>query len=281
MNISHVIKRYSVLIYYVLTFMISWGSLLILVGADGLLGLTEIPAEKMPLLYTGMLLGPSVAGLLMTGLESGKAGCRELLHRLFKWRVAVRWYAIALLTAPFLLGLTILGLSFFSTNFVPTVLSVDDKVTPIVGGIIAGILVGIFEELGWTGFVLPRLRKRYSVLATGLIMGLLWGLWHMPLFLGSLNSAGNVPKVMYLSAQLFTFLPAYRVLMVWTYDNTKSLLIGMLMHVPQTASTIIFQPNVTGHQAVLYNLVYTAELCLLIAVIYIFRKRQASLTPVS
>lgn len=268
MNISRFINRYSILIYYLLTFLISWGSLLIFIGADGLLGVKAIPAEKTPLLYVGMLLGPSIAGLAMTGLTSGRVGYLDLLRRLFIWRVPIKWYAIAFLTAPLLLGLTILGLSLTSSNYIPSILFAEDKVSPIINGIIAGILVGIFEELGWTGFLLPRLRKRFSMLPTGLMMGFLWGLWHAPLFLGSLNLAGNVPKIIYLAVLLFTLLPAYRVLMVWVYDNTKSLLIGMLMHVPQTILAVSAQPNLTGGQAVTYNLVYTALLYIFVTVIY-------------
>jgi membrane protease YdiL (CAAX protease family) len=238
------------------------------VGADGLLGYKEIPVEKMPLLFLGMLLGPSIAGIVMTGVESGKAGYRELLGRLRIWRVPIKWYAMALLTAPLLLGLTIFMLSLTSENFIPPILSAEDKISPIIGGIIAGILVGIFEELGWTGFALPKLRKRFSMLATGLLMGFFWGLWHAPLFLGSLNSTGNVPRIIYLAVLLFTVLPAYRVLMVWVYDNTKSLLVGMLMHVPQTIFVVTVPLNVIGGQAVIYNLVYTAGLYILIAIIY-------------
>lgn len=279
MNKPRFIMRYSVLIYYVLTFLISWGSLLILVGANGLLGYKSIPADKMPLLYLGMLLGPSIAGLAMTGLESGKDGYRELLRRLRDWRVSAKWYAVALFTAPLLLGMIIFGLSLTSSNYVPTIFSTKDKITPITGGIIAAILVGIFEELGWTGFAVPRLRKRFSMLVVGLAMGFLWGLWHMPLFLESLNSADNVPKLIYLAALLFTFLPAYRVLMVWVYDNTKSLLVGMLMHVPQTALAVILQLNITGWQAVTYNLMYAAGLYILIVIIYNKYKVKHILRP--
>ena len=150
MRISVFTKRFSISIYYFLTFIISWGSLLILVGADGLLGYAAIPAEQMPFLYVGMLLGHTIAGLVMTGLESGKAGYLELLHRLRTWRGSLKWYAMALLTAPLLLGLIIFGLSLTSPDYTPPILSAEDKILPIFGGIMAGILVGIFEELGWT-----------------------------------------------------------------------------------------------------------------------------------
>jgi membrane protease YdiL (CAAX protease family) len=81
-------------------------------------------------------------------------------------------------------------------------------------GIIAGVMTGVFEELGWTGFAVPRLRLRHGVVATGLIVGLLWGAWHFPLFSGG-DLSGAVPRAVFLPVQLFSFLPAYRVLIVW------------------------------------------------------------------
>jgi Type II CAAX prenyl endopeptidase Rce1-like len=53
------------------------------------------------------------------------------------------------------------------------------------------------EDLGWTGFAIPQLSQRYSVVATGFIVGLLWGVWHFPLF------AGSVPSDFYLAVLLF------------------------------------------------------------------------------
>ena len=128
-------------------------------------------------------------------------------------------------------------------------------------------MVGIFEELGWTGFATPRLRLLYSVLVTGLIVGFFWGRWHFPLFLGSASFSGSVPPALYVAALLFSILPVFRVLMVWVYDRTRSLLVVMLMYMSFTASTLILQPQATGVQAVTYNLALTAALWGIVAVV--------------
>lgn len=92
------------------------------------------------------------------------------------------------------------------------------------------------------------MRLCYSILGTGLIVGLLWGAWHfLAFFVGVSNSAGNpsagaIPLVLFLPAILFTFLPLYRVLMVWVYDRTESLLVAILMH----ASLIASQTSLTS-----------------------------------
>jgi len=108
-----------------------------------------------------------------------------------------------------------------------------------------GLAAGIFEELGWTGFAIPRMRLRYGVLATGLIVGLLWGVWHfLTNYLGAGDASGALSLANFVLGQLFAIavLPAYRVLMVWVYDRTRSLPLAMLMHASLTASWLIAMP---------------------------------------
>ena len=261
------IIRHPVLTYFVITCVISWGAILMVMGPGGILGTEEVPETLMALVYMAMLLGPSIAGLSLTGIVDGRAGFRELFSRLRSWRVGAGWYAVALLTAPIMMGGVVFVLSLFSPVFVSTIFAADDKVSLLVSSIVAAIMVGIFEELGWTGFAIPRLRLLYSVLVTGLIVGFFWGLWHFPLFLGSASFSGSVPPALYVAALLFSVLPAFRVLMVWVYDGTRSLFVVMLMHVSFTASTLILQPQAAGVQAVTYNLVLTAALWVIVAVV--------------
>ena len=204
----------------------------------------------------------------MIGLVDGKAGFRKLLSRLLRWRVGIRWYAVALLTAPLLILTVLFVLSRTSPAFLPAIATADDKASLLITGIVMGLVVGFFEELGWTGFAVPRLRKRYGVLATGVIVGLLWGAWHFPPFSGSIRSSGSVPPAVYLSVLLFSFLPAYRVLMVWVYDRTQSLLLVVLMHAPLSASQLILiPPSLSGVQNITYDLAFTAALWLAVVVI--------------
>lgn len=261
------ISRHALLIYFVLTLAISWGGLLVIIDPSGFLGTAAAPAEQMPILILAMLLGPTIAGLLMTALVYGRAGFVDLLSRLRCWRVGAGWYWIAVLTAPGIVAISLLLLSRFSPAFVPGIVTSADKVTPLVFALVAGILVGIFEELGWTGFAIPRLRLRYGVLETGVILGLVWGLWHMPLFTASARASQSISPFLVLAVLLFSFLPAFRVLMVWVYDRTGSLLVAMLMHASQTATTFVFAISATAMETVVSDLVYTAGLWIFIAVV--------------
>ena len=265
MSISVFIKRHPVTTYYALVFAISWGCILIVVGPGGILG-----KETVYLAGPSSLAGPSIAGILLTVLVYGRAGLRDFLSRLFRWRVGARWYAAALLTAPLLITAILFALSLTSPVFLPAIVITDDKAGLLLSGIVAGLVVGFFEELGWTGFATPELRNRYGILTTGLFMGLLWGAWHFPLFLGSASSSGALPPALFLAVLLFSFLPPYRMLMVWVYDRTKSLFVVMLMHVPLAASQfILIPPALSGMPLVTYDLVFAAALWVVIAVVFV------------
>jgi uncharacterized protein len=264
------VKRHPVLTYYVLAFAISWGCILIVIGPGTFLGIKQMPEALLPLVYLAMLAGPSIAGILLISLVSGRAGLRELLSRLLRWRIGARWYAVALLIDPLLATVTLFALSFTSPAFLPAIITSTGKVSLLLTGIVAGLVVGFFEELGWTGFAMPRLRLRYGLLPTGFIMGLLWGVWHFPLFSGSADSSGPLPSALYLAVLLFSFLLPYRVLMVWVYDRTRSLLVVMLMHAPLVASQFILIPAaISGVALVTFDLILGAALWILVAAVIV------------
>jgi len=136
------IKRHPVMSYYAMVFVISWGGMLLVVG----LGPGGIPATKeqvgalMPFMLLALFAGPSVAGLMMTGLVYGREGFRNLLVRMTRWRIGARWYALALLTAPLLVTTTLLALSLTSPEFLPGIFTSDDKVTLVLFGIGWGLV---------------------------------------------------------------------------------------------------------------------------------------------
>lgn len=269
------IRRYSVQTYYALTIIISWGCMLVVMGPGGVLGTEPVAVELMPLVYLATLVGPSIAGLVLTGLADGREGFRELRSRLFRWRNGIRWYAVALLTAPILITATLSVLSLASPAFLPAIVTVNNKGSLLLTGIIMGLVVGFFEELGWTGFAVPRLREDYGVLKAGLILGLMWGLWHLPLFLNGVRSSGPILGFLYLMVLLFSFLPAYRVLMVWIHDRTGSLLNTMLMHAPLAAGQLILVPTaISRPQFVIYDLLFTALLWGFVAIVAVANQWQ-------
>lgn len=252
----------GVLTYFVLTFAISWAGVLAVVGFDGFPGTAEDFRVLLPIVVIAMLAGPSVAGVAATALFLGKTGLHDVWLRLLKGRVGARWYAIALLTGPLMVSGVLMVLSLTSPVFRPGIITVSDPATHIVLGLVTGLVAGLFEELGWTGFAIPRLRLRHGILVTGLIVGLVWGAWHLLVtWWGSTDTSGSLSMTVYLPAMTLSFLVPFRVLMVWVYDRTGSLLVAMLMHASLTASVRIFDPvPISGAPIVIYNLVLGAAL---------------------
>jgi membrane protease YdiL (CAAX protease family) len=261
------IKRHPVPAYYALTFTISWGGFF-LVSGPGRLSAANWQADPRFLFAVLVTLaGPSVSGLLLTGLVCGRAGFRELRARLLRWRAGAGWYALALLTAPLLTTATLLALSLRAPEFRPGIFVAGNLASLLLTGVASALMVAFLEELGWTGFAIPQLRRRHGALATGLIAGLLWGAWHFPMFWEGDTFSGALPLALLL-VRLFAWLPAYRVLMVWAYDRTGSLPVVMLMHASLAATQLILLPVALSEVSTLTStLVWAAALWLVVAAV--------------
>ena len=239
---NSLIKQNAVAIYFIITFALSWGCMNLLVKPYSFPLTAEQSEAVGPFLYVGMLVGPSIAGLLLIGLVDGVAGYKELFSRLSKWRIDIRWYAVVL-GAPLLATGILSLLSLFSPEFTPALFTSSDKSGLIMMAVGVGLMVGLFEEIGWTGFGIPHLRQSYGIKTTGLMVGLLWGAWHFPPFWET-NSFTNMFPFALLLVRLFAWLPPFRVLMVWVHEQTGSLLLTVLMHASLVFATLIL-PSMT------------------------------------
>ena len=266
------IRSHPALCYFTLAFAISWAAVLVVIRGGPIPAPPEEAQRLFVFVYLAMLAGPSVAGLSMTAMGGGRAALRQYRSRLLKWRVAPIWYAVALLSAPLTLAVTMLALSLFSGDFAPAIfgsgaidpagpIDAANVRTLIILGALVGLGAGFFEELGWTGFVVPTLLKSFSAISTALIVGVAWGAWHfLAIWWGSASAFGSVPVAVFLLVALFSFLPPYRLLMVRVYERTGSLLIGILMHASLTSSMILLGPSVKGAESVIYNLTFATVL---------------------
>ena len=137
------VSRHSVLAYFALTFAISWGGLLAVGGPGGISGATWQSDPRLPFLVMAMLAGPSIAGLVLTAIVSGRAGLRTLLSRFLRWRVGARWYAVALLAAPLVFTAVQLTLSLVSPAFLPSIVTMSGAASLLLFSIAGALTVGL------------------------------------------------------------------------------------------------------------------------------------------
>lgn len=259
MKVKALIQRHSVATYFGLVLLISYGSFLVVVGPKLLRGGAEQPTDAF-LLFPIIVVGVCLVGITLTGITDGRAGLRGLFARVGRWRVGAQWYAVAVLT-PFVLMLAVLFpfRTLVSPVFTP-------KIFPL--GIVFGLVPGFLEEFGWMGFAYPKMRLQRSALSAGLMLGVVWGLWHAPVvdYLGA-----AAPHGAYLVPFFLTFIAivmAVRVLIVWIYSNTGSVLLAQLMHASLTVSLATFDPvGVSPGQETLWYAVYAAVLWIVVAVV--------------
>lgn len=232
-----------------------------------------------------MLAGPSISGVLLTALLLGRTGLRDFRARALAWRVGARWYAVALVTAPLAMIAALVALSHGSRAFVPGLFTSVHPQSILLISLAVGVSAGFFEELGWTGFAIPALRRHCSVSATGLIVGVWWSAWHLFPNLWSMRAAaGELSTSVYLATTAIGvfvgYLTAFRVLMVWVYEHTHSIAVAMLMHASFTASLLMLNPlGLSGAHLVTYSFALAAAVWIIVAAVAVSSRSRARLRP--
>lgn len=263
---TSLVKRCPLTSYFILAFGVAWAGIFLVVGPGGFPGKEVQFPRLLPWVFLAMLTGPSLAGILMTGLVDGREGLRGYFSRLGRWRVGLRWYGPLLIT-PLLILAILAVLSRFSPAFVPGILAAKGKAGVIGFALVVGLGAGFFEELGWTGFATPKLLARHSVLAAGLLLGVLHSLWHfLPDFWGAVTAFGALYPIHFLL--WLVALTAFRVLMTWVYSHTGSLLLGQLMHASFAGGQALIEPKgVSAPENVFWYGCFAAGLWLVVAVV--------------
>jgi membrane protease YdiL (CAAX protease family) len=264
MNLKNIIQRNPITCYFIATFAISWLGAFILVSPKLFSG-QAIPKMDGILMFPLMLFGPVAASFTLTYLTEGKTGVRNFFSRMGKWKAPLKWYVIAFIIPPCLILIT----SFILQTFVSPVF----KPNFFLLGFLFGIPAGFLEEIGWTGFAYKKLRLKFTVFKTALIVGLFWGLWHLPVidFLGAAS-----PHKQYLLPFFIAFiaiLVAMRLLMMWIYSNTDRLPLVQFMHAVSTGCLATFCPfNITPAQETLWYATYAIVLSITALFIFKFSK---------
>jgi uncharacterized protein len=216
--------------YFVIAFAFTWffwG-----LGALGVRGV--IPA--LPGLTVIGTLGPLVAATVVTAQEGGREALRSLLSRILLWRVAPIWYGVTIL-GPLALTLAAVALHASLGGRMPTLGALIGALPVVLPtAIYMLIFVALGEEVGWRGYALPALQARHGALLASVILGVLWALWHLPLFFNPDTLYGNLPFLLFLA-----YLVPLTILITWVYNGTGgSVLLAMIFHAFMNASSAVW-----------------------------------------
>ena len=215
---AQLIRRHPLTTFFVLAFGITW--------------VVWVPrAAGVPLGVVGQVStwAPAIAALLAAALTGGRGAMRELGARLVRWRVGWQWYVVVIL-GPAAFSLAVAGayvlLGGSWADAAPPALREGSLLLLPFFLVILALTDGLGEELAWRGFALPRLLTRYNAFVASLVLGVLWGLWHLPLVWTEGATMYQQPVWL-----LLLDIMAKSVLFTWVFLHTRgSVLLAMLLH---------------------------------------------------
>lgn len=211
----------SLIPFLAITFGLTWGLAIVLVlFPDPITAVFGELSMTNPLFILAVY-SPGFAGFFLVLRHGGLGGLRAYLGRLLLWRCSVGWYLFIAAGIP---ALMYVGVALKGT--------LGDEPFPfspwygMFPALALALVIGPIEEFGWRGVALPLLQRRYSPFAAGLILGAIWGIWHVPAFL-----LGGTPQSAWSFAPFFTAIVAMSVIMTALFNASRgSLLLVALVH---------------------------------------------------
>ena len=220
-------KRHPIITFFVSTYVLTWAI------ESPLVFLTDSVSDTQGLVLVILASNaPSVVAIVLTAMVFGRGALRKLLGRLLIWRVNPFWYLVVLLGPVALVGGVVLLNALMGGPALSLGMTLLGAAIFFAISIFPGSALG--EEIGWRGYVLPRLQSRMSALSASFILAPIWALWHLPLWLQ--GGPVHTPTV-YAAFVVSAF--ALSVILTWVYNSTGgSLLMVVLLHatvnLPQT-----------------------------------------------
>jgi len=170
-------RRHSVVAYFVIAYLISWAIWIPMAA----LGARVYQGAAWPT-HTPGLVGPIAAAFVMWAVVGGRPAIKELLRRMVRWRVAPRWYLVALSPLAFFaiaaVAMAASGQGWPDLAELGSFSGLPTVAAPVMWLLL--LVAAYMEETGWRGFAVPQLLKSRSLLTTALIVGILWASWHLP-----------------------------------------------------------------------------------------------------
>lgn len=216
--------------------------------------------------FPGTLLacGPFVAAIITAAIVGGRQGLGDYFRRLIRWRVGAGWYVVALLGPPVAWVIaTCVNVLLGAPAPTPDQLAGWPLILTSTLIFLVNPLGGAFEEPGWRGYALPLLLRRHSALVASLVLGMLWTLWHVPIFV-----TGFVPWAD--AVLVFTLTFVFTAVFLRT---AGSVLIAFILHASLNGSGEFFVSLFTGDDRVRLYWILSA-LCALVAIAAIVANRE-------
>lgn len=168
----------SLIPFLLITFALAWGILALFIFLpDSTTAIFGQLTGDHPLFFLAVY-APAIAAFVIIIYRAGVSGLRRYLSRIFLWRCSPGWYVFMIIGIPmvFYAGAAWKG-SLWSDPF--PFLSFQTLVTALALAAVKGPV----EEFGWRGLALPLLQRKFAPILAGLIIGFIWGFWHLPAFL--------------------------------------------------------------------------------------------------
>lgn len=258
-------KRYSVATFFLLAYLITWGIQVPMAVLH-----IDIGSPLGRALNVLAIFGPALAAILLALMRGGFKGFVALLSAFGRWRAHWGWYAIALLS-PYGLVALAMAVNIALGGSAPVL---ANSGALLLGFALEWVRILVFggplgEELGWRGYALPRLQETRTAIKASLILGLVWGLWHLPSYF--ISGTGQYEAAQ--SGQFWFTFPGFlawtialSILLAWLYNNTGgSLLVVMLFHTAvNSAVNLPFLLQVSDFTVPLLNVLLTWVLAVLV-----------------
>lgn len=168
----------SLIPFLLITFGLAWGILgLYIFMPEQMTGIFGKLTGQHPLFYLAVY-APAIAAFAIVIQKTGVRGSKSFLSRLLIWRSSIAWYVFLFLGIPsiFFAGSLIKG-NLFDDPFP------FSSVSALLSATFFTMIKGPVEEFGWRGMALPLLQRKFAPIWAGSILGVIWGIWHMPAFL--------------------------------------------------------------------------------------------------
>ncbi|MFF9594283.1 CPBP family intramembrane glutamic endopeptidase [Streptomyces sp. NPDC014646] len=225
------IRRRPLIWFFSLSYLLSWlGWMPYVLSKNGLaIWHFAFPAfggtTQLLGVLPGAYLGPIASALLVTWVTQGRQGLRTWRGRMTKFRVGWHWYALVLLSVPAALTLAAVVL----VDRGPALPTAAMLAAYLPGLILQMVTTGLAEEPGWREFAMPLLQRRHGPLVATLVVGPLWGAWHLPLFLTEWGGSTDVTSLQVL--EFIATTTAFSFVMTWLFNRSgESMPLVMLLH---------------------------------------------------